>query len=158
MSSTSLELKAMPSKPNSKVDFRDLELKNQINARYPDKSEGLMAKRDLKRYYTFLEVELQSLKLSFEEARAIVYAFEGRKFDDEANLLPIQREIIGAIQLEQVKFSPLQVDVFIRKVKGWEHDQLLALTDAVERFWYSKTVNSSVSDLELLRRMGVIPK
>ena len=149
-----LNSKTMPSKPNSKVDFRDLDLKNQISKRYPNKSEGLVAKRDLKRYYAFIDETLKKLNLDYEEARILVLAFKDKKFDEDSELLQIQREIIGAVLLGEVKLS--NSEVFIAKVKSWKPHEVLAITDAVERFWHYKTYDSKLTTLAVLNALGII--
>ena len=143
----------MPSQPNSKVDFRDLDLKNQISKRYPNKSEGLVAKRDLKRYYAFIEETLKELKLSSEEAETIVLAFKGKKFDEGSELLQIQREIIGAVLLGQLEIS--DSEAFVGKVKSWQPYEVLAITDAVERYWHYKACDNRASTRGLLVDIGL---
>lgn len=135
MSGNSVAIRTMPSNPNSKVDFRDLELKNKISERYPEKSEGMMAKRDLKRYYQLIETTLKEVNLSYYEAKLIVHVFRDRDFKDEETLLPLQREILGAIEFEELEQRfPVNKQALTDKIKSWTLVQILAITDAVERY------------------------
>jgi hypothetical protein len=137
MSTVSLDSKTMPSKPNSKIDFRDLDLKNQINSRYPNKSEGLMAKRDLKRYYHFISETLEELNFGYSEAYWIVECFKKKEnlLGENEELLPIQNEIVAAVFLNRINVEEDSKDIFLEKVKNWKPYQTIAISDAVERFW-----------------------
>jgi hypothetical protein len=149
----------MPTKPNSKVDFRDLELKSQISSRYPNKSEGLMTKRDLKRYYQLLSIVLKGLNFNLVEASWIVESFEGKAINiqESSDLLPVQNEIVAAIFFARVKTEPnLNKDSFLEKVKNWEYPQLLAISDAVERYWSLYSNQEDPDTPKILREVGLV--
>lgn len=93
--------------------------------------------RDLKRYYALLNYYLLELSLTASEAKLICEALKAYRFEaDSEQARTIWKQINDAIQQDQLdqKWS-VNREAFIRKLQGLNHLQLIALVDAVERYW-----------------------
>jgi len=114
----------MPSNPDSRVEFRDVELAQFYDENFGRDRRSLAAKQDLERYRFLLERSLP--KLSEEEALSLWFALNGSK-TSHIEMLPIlQQSVISElIECSQVELA--------HKVKDWSLVQWFAVVDACDR-------------------------
>jgi hypothetical protein len=93
--------------------------------------------RDLNRYYALLHYHLLELTLATSEANLICEALKAYRFEaDSEQARTIWKRVDAAIQQDQLdqKWS-VNREVLSRKLQGLTHLQIVALVDAVERYW-----------------------
>lgn len=114
-----------------RVAFRAGDIADDLSVRLPDGiSDGLIARRDLRRYYALLGSTLdREVTLSRGEALACCEAIEA-SFAGGVLLSP---DAMVTVLLDRVRFDG-QVPGLGAKVLGWEPVQRVAVLDAVERW------------------------
>lgn len=121
-------------KQSAPVQFRDKGVEAQLEARAGERSSpGLIAQRDLQRYYWLLEASLPSL--SEAEWKLINDACDGVIYDTTSARL-LWAGIDDAIRLDGLA-DKWQVDgpVLVNKLRNLSAAQVLAVIDQAERFW-----------------------
>jgi hypothetical protein len=112
------------SNPDSKLEFRDLQLAAYYDANYGRSQRSLAAKRDLQRYQFLMQSALP--KLAIEDATAIWAAINGCS-TTHVEMLPILQQSIAA-DLRESGRSSLGI-----KADGWDLLQWIAVVDACDR-------------------------
>lgn len=135
------------------VTFRGLEVERQLAARQRDEEKpGLVAKRDLERYYEMLDAELARLRLTEPEASLIVDAINGVWLGDGAWRY-IRTEVEDACRLNDLGakhgLGEQQQAALIERMRDWTPGTLLAVTDGAERFWRDQ--EATVQSVGLVR-------
>lgn len=116
-------------------------------------SVGLVAQRDLARYYALLARELAGLHLSEPEASLIVDALNGA-YLDEHTLHLVRASIADALHADRLA-DKWDVDgkAFLGKLATWTPAQCFALADAAEYYW-----RAGGEHAERLWSVGLVPK
>jgi hypothetical protein len=119
-------------------------------------SLGLVAKRDLARYYALLERELTRIRLSEPEASLIVDAYNGTFWEPHTAPL-LWADIDDAIRYDGLdqKWGVDGADLFAR-LRALAPFALLALVDAAERYWVAAGAGDQRSNADLLRAVGLV--
>ncbi|HTL89415.1 MAG TPA: hypothetical protein VL134_08430 [Leptolyngbya sp.] len=115
--------------------FQDAQLKVKLLQRGEDMSKvGL---RDLKRYYALLNYHLLELPLTVGEANLLCHALKDYQFEtDPRQGRAIWQRVDAAIQPDQMdQKGQVNIEALIRKLQRLNHLQLMALVDAIERYW-----------------------
>jgi hypothetical protein len=148
----------MPSNPDNVVSFRSSELTCELEQR--GEQLGIIAKRDLDRYYLLIADALRRVKLSQPEACLICDALNGTLNDFRLNpthsmLFSIQ----DAIELEELdqKWSA-DKEQLLNKLSSLSTLEAAAILDAVERFWHNPEIRQLESYEEQLQLVGLQPK
>jgi hypothetical protein len=135
---------------------QDSELKTVLQQRGEDISAiGL---RDLKRYYALLNHHLLEITLTSGEASLICKVLKDYRFEDNlAQSRTIWQQIDNVIQQDQLnqKWS-VNREAFIRKLQDLTHLQIVALVDAVERYWVREQSNPQEPMETKLSRVDLI--
>jgi hypothetical protein len=122
--------------------FQDSKLKTALLKRGDNTSTvGL---RDLKRYYALLNYHLLEISLTTDEAKLICEALKDYQFeDDPEQTRTIWKQVDTVIRQNQSdpKWS-VNREALIRKLQGLTDLQVVALVDAVERYWVREESNS----------------
>lgn len=135
------------------IAFRDADLEPDLAARAKEHASlGLVAKRDLARYYTTLRRELRTVAgaLTRGEKLALCDVSRGTLWDSTS---------VGFLWAEVADTDPADLeqwevdrDALVAKLRAFTPTQTLALVDALERWW----LLASVSDHdEGLRAVGL---
>lgn len=136
----------------AKVQFQAADIEGELRARNrDDESLGLIARRDLLRYYQCLGAELRSIRPTEAEARVIcdyLHRYLDLRPIDPAGSL----HFALALGVDRATSSEWGVDAeaLNHKIQALTWTQRLALVDAVERFWIDPTGRDA------LRRAGLI--
>jgi hypothetical protein len=121
--------------------------------RDPGRSPGVVAKRDLLRYYLLLEIGLDGLGLTEAEACLICDALNGTWLEDPTIRLS-WAEVADACRLDHLDEKwAVDGDALVAKLRALSLLQQYALADAVERFWQTPELPTD----EGLRRVGLLP-
>ena len=93
--------------------------------------------RDLKRYYTLLNHHLLELFMTAGEANLICEALKAYRFDDDPEQArTVWKQVDAAIQQNQLDQKwRVHRGNLIRKLQALQDLQVIALVDAVERYW-----------------------
>ncbi|WP_250126382.1 hypothetical protein [Chroococcidiopsis sp. CCMEE 29] len=137
------------------VTFQDGELKGWLRNR--GESTSVIARRDLKRYYTLLKRCLGTLHLSENEAALICEALKDYQLEDNIEQIGVMwGKIDDAIGLNQLD-SKWQVNgqALVRKFQSLTPCQIFAVIDAVEQFWFEGESNLKEELHEKLIRVGL---
>lgn len=131
---------------------QDSELKSKLLQRGDNASAvGL---RDLKRYYALLNYHLLEISLTAGEANLICEALKIYRFeDDPEQARTVWQQVDAAIQQNSLsqKWS-VNLETFMHKLQGLNHLQVIALIDAVERYWVREQANpDELLETRLLR-------
>lgn len=111
-----------------------------------------IARRDLRRYYDLLSRILPTIRLSKGEAALICDALKSTVIVEPSSLPQIWDSMDEAIRVNRLD-RRWYVDgrQLVAKMRTYAPSQLIALIDAVERFW----VNPNPLD-DSLRRVGLV--
>ncbi len=141
--------------PNVVFRAGDLQPKLEARRTHGDSDQlGLTAKRDLKRYYHALGVELRSVELSEAEASLIVDALNGW-YAEPYTVQLLWAEVADAIRLDGLADKwHCDGDALTAKLQSLSYSQALAVVDATERFWIRNEAGESLA--EQLRAVGLI--
>lgn len=136
----------VPADLESELRARDCEV--GYNGQFARKdSAGAVARRDLARYYELLRLELRSLDLTDEEASLIcdanngigllVYAHEGPELGLlRASLITSVNDAVALNSYDRKhRLTEQQATALLERMWRWTPGQVLAVADAVERFW-----------------------
>lgn len=138
------------------VQFRSQEVEAELSKRAEEQSLGLVAKRDLGRYYDLLRRERATLTLSAAEAMLICDVCNGTIFN-EHSVAFLWAEVADGIRLNgadekwQVDGAPL-----VAKLRVLTPGQAYALADGVEQFWTDDY--RPMEPYDALRQLGLIRK
>jgi hypothetical protein len=139
---------------NQPVAFRNADLEPMLQARVNPTaaSPGLVAVRDLERYYKMMAAALKRIDLSRDEAALLADLFNGTIWTAEtANLLYAQVEdSIPDGYPEKWSVDAAALVAKLRKLNGF---QCLAIVDALERFW---AITDDLNVDERLTAVGLI--
>jgi hypothetical protein len=114
---------------------QDSQLKVSLLQRGEDTSA--IGVRDLKRYYTLLNSHLLEISLTASEASFLCEILKNYRFEDDPDQVKtIWKQIEQGIQQDRLdqKWS-VNGEGFVHKLQTLTYLQLIALVDAVERYW-----------------------
>lgn len=96
---------------------------------------GVVAKRDLERYYEALRRALADVDLNYEEAYALCDVLNGVILD--ATTIPLMwAQVADAIRHNNLARKwGIDGESLILRLRSYSYIQLLAIVDAVERWW-----------------------
>lgn len=128
------------------VVFRGIEIEADLNQR--GDALGLVAKRDLERYYTLLRDEFATLRLTEAEASLLCDVCNGTIWEPHTMRL-LWAQIADA---EPELFEKWGVDQapFISRLRQLTPGQTFAIVDAIERFWRAP------NEPDRLRAVGLV--
>lgn len=162
---TDEELQTAYDKVGNPISFRPGFLAPEIAKRTDGEarggSGGDVARRDLTRYYTVLNAELARSNLTDREAMFLVDLLNGTLID-ETSYRFLFHEAEDAIQLDGLDGKwEIDGEQLVEKLKQASPATLMAIVDAVERFWTlvsdTRTAEGAGQDnLDLLRKVGLI--
>jgi hypothetical protein len=134
---------------------QDLELKTALLERGEDIST--IELRDLKRYYALLNYHLLELTLPASEVNLVCEALKDYRIEDDSEQARvIWKRVAAAIQRDQLDQKwGVDGSAFIRKLQALTHLQLVALVDAVERYWVRVKSNPLEPQEKRLSRVGL---
>lgn len=118
------------------VSFRDATLEPLLEERAPEPGGlGLIAKRDLTRYYDALRRELKTVAqlLTPSEALALCDISNGTLWDEVSAAL-LWAEVADADQAQLDQWG-VNRDTLVAKLRALTPAQSLAVVDALERWW-----------------------
>ena len=132
-----------------RIAFRAQDMMADITARVitKDDSPGLIAKRDLERYYAMLRRALENQSLSEEEARAIAEALDGEEFDYHSFQL-FWATVDDAVRRGKIKNAESFAALSVR-LRALSACQKLAIVDGVERL-------KGDTSLKNLQKVGLV--
>lgn len=136
------------------IQFRDRRVEAQLADRTgADLSPGLVAARDLARYYAALGRELAAVELSEAEALLVCDALNGTWLD-EGSVHLLWAEVDEAVQGDNlhIKWQIGDELALVRRLRGLTYTQSLAVWDAVERFWRTPDRDAR----ETIRAVGLV--
>ena len=167
----SLDLRfRVPPALETQLRARDQEFDPRAGAQFARKdSAGLIARRDLGRYYALLESELAALELTEAEASLIADANNGlgslalALTDDasprcagvggwlRATLLANVSDSVALNRYDEKHgLTEQQATDLLQRMRRWTPGQVLAVADAVERFW-AQPETTTVQSVGLVR-------
>lgn len=134
---------------------QDSQLKATLLQRGEDASTvGL---RDLKRCYALLNYHLLELTLTADEASLVCEALKDYRFEDDSEQArTIWRRVDAAIQRDHLNQKWSVNSTFIPKLRALTHLQIIALVDAIERFWVRAQADPDEPLEAKLSRVGLI--
>jgi hypothetical protein len=135
---------------------QDVELKTALHQR--GENISAIGLRDLRRYYALLNYHLLELSLTASEANLICEALKYYLFeDDPEQTRTIWRQVDTAIRQDQLdqKWS-VNREALMRKFQSLTDLQVVALVDAVERYWVRDQSNSHEPLETRLSRVGLV--
>lgn len=144
------------------VQFRSPpELAEQLAARATqERGVGSVAQRDLERYYTQLHAELRQLRLRPNEALFLCDLLSGTSIDAmwaESGPQALASDIEDA-QLDELGAQwGVDEQALAERVRSYSRGQVLALVDAVER-WWNRPVDADVDQDTALVQLGLVRK
>ncbi len=134
-----------------RIEFRAGPVAGPISDRTGTISEGLVARRDLERYYALLDHELARVELSEAEASLICDALNGTLMDPHSYRL-LWAEVADAVRLDGLDAKwGVDGDALVERLRALSPGAMMAVVDAVERFWLSPNPLG-----ENLRRVGLV--
>jgi hypothetical protein len=134
----------MPSNPDSRIEFRDVELAQFYDENYGRDRRSLAAKLDIERYRYLVEQSIP--RLNEQEAIAIWTALNGSNTSHTETLPILQQSVISEL------IEALQIEL-AHKVKDWSLWQWFAVVDGCDRVGGGKY---QVEDLgKELHRVGL---
>ncbi len=135
--------------------FQDPKLKAMLLQRGEDVSTiGL---RDLQRYYALLNYHLLELSLTAGEGKLLCEALKNYRFEDDSEQArTVWRRVSDVIQRDQLDQKWSVNSAFIPKLQALNHLQVVALVDAVERYWVREQANPDESLESKLSRVGLV--
>ena len=143
----------MTDRPRSTpVQFRDAAVELRLAERTDEgQSAGLTAARDLERYYALLDHCLAVIVLTEAEASLICDALNGTLIDHRTYHL-VWASVDDAIRLDGLD-EKWGVDgpALVGKLRDLDHCGMLAIADAVDRFWIEPNPMPVA-----LRRVGLV--
>lgn len=117
------------------VQFRAARVERQIGARLDaGGSPGLVAARDLERYYAVLDAELARVALSEPEAMAVVDALNGAALDAGSYRL-FWASVSDALAEGLAGKWDIDGSALVAILRALSPAQAMAVIDAVERWW-----------------------
>lgn len=150
-----------------RVEFRAGTIKAELAARGDRPAFGLLARRDLERYYHALEVALRGVELERQEALLLCDALNGTLIDvhtvpllpDEIEdaAAPVERGGLGLGE-KWLGLGPegrARAAALVEKLRSLSYVELLAILDAVERWWHRPPTEGESYD-DSLRRVGLL--
>jgi hypothetical protein len=137
-------LSYMPSNPDSRIEFRDVELAQFYDENFTRDQRSLAAKRDLERYRYLIEESLP--KLSESEAIALWTALNGIN-TSHVETLPILKQSVISELVEDGQTE------LAHKIKEWKLCQWFAVVDACDRVGGGTYYVDDLS--EELKRVGI---
>jgi hypothetical protein len=150
-----------PKQPDPVVFRPGPSIERELAARAgaPGERPGLVAKRDLGRYYALIREELRRLSppLTQAEASLICDACNGTWMGDEYSPGPmiLWAEVADACRLNELDAKwGVDGDALVARLQRMTPGQLMAIADAVERFWLEPDLDTE----EGLRRVGLMPE
>lgn len=114
-----------------RVAFRAGDIADDLSVRLPEGvSDGLVAKRDLRRYYALLAMVLdQDIDLTFEEAMECCKAVRD---SGASRLFDLAPDVVVPVLLDRVQHD--DVPLLAATVLKWSPVHRLAVLDAIERW------------------------
>lgn len=144
----------MTDKRPNPVTFRDKRIEPQLAARArAEESLGLVAARDLARYYALLARERRAAELSRAEALALIDALGGW-FADPADAPFLWLEVADALPDGLAAKWGIDGPALVAKLQALPPGQAQALVDAAERWWLLPEENGD--NEARLRAVGLI--
>lgn len=143
----------MPSQGTPLVQFRSGELLQRLQERAQDgQGLGLVASRDLGRYYALVDDALPRLRetLSRDEACAVMDACNGLYMDDGVGARFLWAEVADSDGLDE-KWG-IDQNALVGKLRGLSLAATMTLADAIGRFWTRPEMETD----EGLRRVGLL--
>jgi hypothetical protein len=146
------------------ITFRDAGLEPVIDARMRNdgsrESLGLVAKRDLRRYYDLIGAALPDLDLSPAEACLICDALADVQIADD-RWLRLWAEISDGVRAGDLAtkwgLSEAAVERLIERVRLLPPSGRAAICDAVERFWIIMRHKPKTPLNDALEQVGLLP-
>lgn len=119
----------------NQIGFRDPNIELQLVKRTSaDSSVGLVAKRDLERWYWLLQQAQRKLKLTPDEFDLVCAALSAGEFPQAWTVSSIPDDIATAIKKNKLdKTYKVDRDVIVDKLQRMSDLELLALLDRVEQ-------------------------
>lgn len=142
------------------VAFRNREVEAELDRRvkFPADSRGIVASRDLERYYALLADAIRSVTLSEGEASLIVDACNGTIWDSvSVSLLwALVDDACSADNLD-TKWGVNGAEL-VTKLRALSLAETIAVVDAAERFWArsDRSNESGESLADALRAVGLL--
>lgn len=139
----------------SSISFRDVRVEAELAVRAGNETgTGLIASRDLDRYYHLLAAELAVLELTTAEACAIADVLNGSLHQVEI-APPIHWEFADA--LDEGIAEKWQIDgaSLFARLKALTPGQRWAIADAAERWWTSTTTQPELDHEARCRLVGL---
>lgn len=154
----------MPRSTMAPITFRDAALEPVIDARMRGdgtrESLGLVAKRDLRRYYDLIGAALPDLDLSPTEACLICDALADVQINDD-RWLRLWAEVSDGVRANDLGakwgLSDAAVERLIERVRLLPPSGRAAICDAVERFWIIMRHAPKTPLNEALEEVGLLP-
>jgi hypothetical protein len=142
------------------ITFRHAEVERALRARAgtPDGPVSAIASRDLARYYDTIARSLATLTFSEAEASAICDALNGTMLDSPDTYRFAWAEIADADRLNGLgeKWG-VDGQALAARVRALHPAELVALVDAVDRFWTITTHDASARPArEVLIEVGLL--
>jgi hypothetical protein len=132
----------------------------ELQAALLERGEDIKAieSRDLKRYYALLNYHLLELTLVTSEVNLICEALKDYRIEDDSEQARvIWKHVKTAIQRNQLDEKwGINGSAIIRKLQDLNHLQIIALVDAVERYWIRGKSNHQEPVGTTLSRVGLI--
>lgn len=123
----------------------------------PEESPGMVAMRDLARYWRLVENELRTVTLTVGEACLICDAVKGWCHDDVGVGSPayLAAEVEDAIKYDGLA-AKWEVDgpALLTRMWGWTYGQRWAVVDATERWWL--TDYGDMPHVEQMAAVGLV--
>lgn len=146
---------------DNRIAFRAADpLQQQLAARtdHPDAAgtPGLVARRDLERYYTVLADSLARLDLTLGQACLLMDALNGTWMDTSSYRL-LWAEVDDSIREENLA-GKWSVDgaQLVERLRSLSPGEQMAMVDAAERFWLLVERGATGDREELLRKVGLL--
>lgn len=143
----------MPQQGTQLVQFRGGDLLPRLEARADDRAGlGLIARRDLERYYSLVDDALAHLRtvLSRDESCAVMDACNGLYQDDAITPRYLWAEVADTEGLG-AKWG-VSEEMLVHKIRGLTPTEAMALADAIGRFWREPERDAD----EMLREVGLL--
>lgn len=139
------------------IQFRARSLEEPLRVRVGTglaMSVHTVASRDLARYYAVIDASLRRLRFTDSEASLICEALSGPLWEEPSTVMHLWAMVSDAIQIDHLasKWGVEDPDGLIDRLRTASPGELMAIADAVERFW-------KLSDMETgaaLRAVGLV--
>lgn len=118
------------------VSFRNADLESELKTRVNtmSASQGLIAARDLQRYYTMLKHALKTVNLERNEALLLCDVSNGTIWDVSTVKL-LYAQVEDSLEDGYAEKWDVDAPALIAKLRKLNGFQCLAVVDAIERWW-----------------------